>query len=378
MYKFNCEKIEISEKSKNDLEVLKIVDDFESQLLELFLIRNPQFRFNKDYKESYEKFSGDFLKTKDSKTAGNWFFFPWNKTLIHYLPEEEYFEVRTARNKNLITNEEQVKYYNSTIAIAGLSVGSHAALTLAMTGGAKNLKLADFDNVSVSNLNRLRYGASVLGENKALIAARIIAEINPYSNIYIYDDGITEANIEDFVTGSKDSPKSDFIIEGVDNLEMKIRLREAAKKNKLPLIMATDNGDGIIVDVERYDVEQDLSLFNGAIGNFTLEDFKNFPPQELPKLATKVAGPDFIVPRMLGSLLQVGRTLYSWPQLGTAATFTGVASAYLTRAILNGRPIKSGKYDLNLESFFDQTWLNSESMKKIDEERKDYLKKMGL
>jgi hypothetical protein len=312
------------------------------------------------------------------ETTGTWFYFPWNNKLIHFLPEEEYLELRTARNKNLILPEEQKKYYNSAVGVAGLSVGSHAALTITMTGGAKNIKLADPDTVSVSNLNRLRYGAGEIGQNKAELAARLIMEINPYANVKIYPNGINANNLEDFVNGSGNFPKLDILLEGVDNLEMKILLRQEAKKNRVPLIMATDNADGIIVDVERYDLDSNMPLFNGALGDFTLEDFKTFPPAQLPKLATKVAGPGFVATRMLASVFEVGKTLYSWPQLGTAATFTGVVAAYLTRLIVNGKKIKSGKYNLSLDAIFDPDFSDPKTSK-IDAEKKDkLLKNLGL
>jgi hypothetical protein len=355
-----------------------ILDTYKEQLGELFLIRNPRFRFDKNYQRPLDEFLATYAKGRPLETTGTWFYFPWNNKLIHFLPEEEYLELRTARNKNLILPEEQKKYYNSAVGVAGLSVGSHAALTITMTGGAKNIKLADPDTVSVSNLNRLRYGAGEIGQNKAELAARLIMEINPYANVKIYPNGINANNLEDFVNGSGNFPKLDILLEGVDNLEMKILLRQEAKKNRVPLIMATDNADGIIVDVERYDLDSNMPLFNGALGDFTLEDFKTFPPAQLPKLATKVAGPGFVATRMLASVFEVGKTLYSWPQLGTAATFTGVVAAYLTRLIVNGKKIKSGKYNLSLDAIFDPDFSDPKTSK-IDAEKKDkLLKNLGL
>jgi len=352
-----------------------VVDTYVQQLEELFLIRNPKYRFNKEgYKEELGKFIKEHAGGGDTSNVGSWVYFPWNKLLTHYLSDVLHQELRTARNKNLITGEEQEKYYQAVVAVAGLSVGSHAALTIAMTGGAKRIKLADPDAISVSNLNRIRFGATVAGQNKAKIVAQCIAEINPYADIFIYEQGVTLENIDGFVSGTDGTPQTDILLEGVDNLEMKILLRENCKKSGIPLIMATDNADGIIVDVERYDTDKNLQLFNGALGNISVNDFRNFPPFELPKLATKVAGPDYVMPRMLASVFEVGKTLYSWPQLGTAATFTGVVTAFLTRAIVCGRKIKSGKYDLNLELIFDGDY----DANKVDKGRDEFLKALGI
>ncbi len=353
---------------------ITLVDGYDEQLLELFLIRNPQYRFDKNYQEPLNAFLQEQLGGRESQQHGSWFFFPWNRTVVHVLPEQEFLELRTARNRNLISAEEQEKFYRATVAVAGLSVGSHGALTIAMTGGAQTFKLADFDTISVSNLNRLRYGVTAVGQHKAEYVARLIAEINPYSEIYLYREGITDENLSSFIAGGNSVPKADILLEGVDNLLMKIRLREAAKTTGVPVLMATDNGDGIIVDIERYDLDPQLLLFNGALGQMTAADFKDFPPTELPKLATKVAGPEYIVPRMLASLLEVGKTLYSWPQLGTAATFTGVASAYLVRAIVNGGPIPSGKFDINLQNIFSDAL----TKKQTETATQELLKQMGL
>jgi hypothetical protein len=224
----------------------------------------------------------------------------------------------------------------------------------------------------------LRYGADKIGQNKAELVARLIMETNPYANIKVYQNGINQDNIGDFVKGSGNFPKLDILLEGVDNLEMKILLRQEAKAAHVPLIMATDNADGIIVDVERYDLDPEMALFNGTLGGVIPEDFKNFPPHELPKLATKVAGPQYVATRMLASVFEVGKTLYSWPQLGTAATFTGVVAAYLTRLIVNGKKIKSGKYNLSLDEIFDPDFSHPKIAKNIAAEKDKLLKNLGL
>ena len=149
-----------------------LVDQIEDFLLELFQLRNPKYKFIKEYSEDFLKFKLKYLGKKEADSVGNWFYYPWLKTVIHFLPENEHFELRTGRNKNLITKEEQEIFYNSSIAVLGMSVGSHAALTIAMTGGAKYLTLADLDVIGGSNLNRIRTGYQNIGVKK-VVAKRI-------------------------------------------------------------------------------------------------------------------------------------------------------------------------------------------------------------
>ncbi|HVM76854.1 MAG TPA: hypothetical protein VMU07_01745, partial [Candidatus Paceibacterota bacterium] len=107
-------------------------------------------------------------------------------------------------------------------------------------------------------------------------------------------------------------------------------------------------------------------------------EFQKFPPQELPKLATKIAGVDAVQARMLHSVSEVGRSLYSWPQLGDAATLAGVATAYVIKRIATKAPLKTGKLEVNLDSIFDPDWNMPEVAARRDEERKEYLRRIGF
>lgn len=324
-----------------------IVDRYDLLLEDLFLIRNPRFKFIKDHANEVKAFTEEYCAGKSLEEVGEWFFFPWNKTLSHYLPHDEHLEIRTARNRNIITKEEQQKLYNLRVAYAGLSVGSHGALTFALMGGARCIKIADPDEVSPSNLNRIRFDFLDVGRKKTDLVCEYIYQLNPYAEIEAFDTGVTEETMDAFL---KDV---DVLVEETDNLEIKIRLRLAARERGIPVVMATDNGDNIIVEVERFDLDKTKQLFNGVIGNVDLEMFKSFAPPDLPKLATKIAGPQFVTERMMSSLLQVGREIYSWPQLGDAATLSGVAIAYILKRLALGQTVNEKKCEISLDALID-------------------------
>lgn len=365
-------KIENFEDFKKRFQISKIIDTYEEQLEDLFLIRNPKYKFINNHQQDFEKFLQEYKREKSFSELGEWVYFPWDKCLTHYLPNDEHQEIRTARNKNLITKQEQDKFYNFKVGIVGLSVGSHAALILAMSGGGRFIKLADPDKISSSNLNRIRYDFTKIGINKCELAAQQIYKINPYAEIDEYANGITDENMAEFLDGI------DILIEECDNLLLKIKLRIEAKKRGIPVVMATDNDDNIIVDIERYDLDKNLKIFNGVAGDLTIDEFQKIQPQDLPKLATKIAGPNFITTRMFESVKEVGKTLYSWPQLGTAATLCGVAIAYIVKKIANGNKIKSGKMEINLDSIFDPDYNSLESIKQREDYRNNFLKAIGL
>src|SRR3989344_8807477 len=72
-----------------------IVDEIEEQLKELEFVRNPRLLLNpKDYKRS------DLVETI-------WVYYPWKNVLVHCLNEKDFKYLRTSRNQNLITKDEQ-------------------------------------------------------------------------------------------------------------------------------------------------------------------------------------------------------------------------------------------------------------------------------
>ena len=116
-----------------------------------------------------------------------------------------------------------------TIGVAGLSVGHVIAHTLALQGLCGELRLADFDNLELSNLNRVPATVFDLGVNKAKVAARRIAEVDPYLPIDVHRrTDSTSDTVDDFVDGL------DIVVEECDSLDMKAVVREAARTPRHP------------------------------------------------------------------------------------------------------------------------------------------------
>jgi molybdopterin/thiamine biosynthesis adenylyltransferase len=334
---------------KKRLKVTKVIDTYRLQLEDLFLIRNPRFRFNKNYQKDLTKFVKEHTKGLPLEKCGNWVYFPWNGLLVHYLEDSLHQELRTARNKNFITSKEQEKLYNTTIGIAGLSVGSNIAIALSLMGACRKIKIADPDVIAPSNLNRIITDFTNIGINKAVVIARYIYQVNPYAEIEIFEEGINKKNIKEFLKGL------DILIEELDDIEIKIEIRKLARRKKIPVIMATDNGDNVIIDIERFDIKPDLPLFHGNIKNIDYKNInKNIP--KLYKAMSKIIGLQFVPSRIIQSIFEVGKTIYSWPQLITAAMLSGAVVAYVVKKIILNEKIKSGKLEINLNKIFDRDY----------------------
>ena len=138
----------------------------------------------------------------------------------------------------------------------------------------------------------------------------------------------------------------------MDNPFFKIRVREIARPKGVPVIMAADNGDGVNVDVERYDLDKNTPILHNIIPNIKSDIFKNTDPRELIGIIAKMAGAEYAGERMLQSVSEVGKSLYSWPQLGTAATMCGSVLANLGRRVILGENVLTGRYILDEKEMF--------------------------
>src|SRR5262249_14504057 len=128
-----------------------VIDDYDEQLHELFAIHNPTIVYTPDFEKKYAAHHAALIKRSPLFKQGRWVFYPWLSTIVHVLEEKDFQTVRTARNRNLITEKEQKKFYDAVVGIGGLSVGNSIALAIVLQGGAKYIRLADHDRLALTN-----------------------------------------------------------------------------------------------------------------------------------------------------------------------------------------------------------------------------------
>lgn len=309
-----------------------------------------------EYPELHEKIPGIEEKISEynaqSPVSFVWVFYTDINTAVEIPEENMYFKLRTARNRNLITADEQFSYRDATIGIAGLSVGSAALAMLVATGGPKRLKIADPDTIEITNLNRIRAHVIDLGKNKTLVAARDAWRLDPFLEIETWENGVAPNTLERFVG----APRLDALVDEMDDIGLKIRVRNACSKARVPVVMATDNGDSVIVDVERFDEEPERPIFHGRV-HISEEELQNIDRTMFIKLANEVIDVSYFTPRQYESILQIGKTLSGVPQLGSAASIAGAAVAYAVRQITTKAPLPSGRYVFGCDDGFKKNWL---------------------
>ncbi|MEX1192441.1 MAG: ThiF family adenylyltransferase [Brumimicrobium sp.] len=327
--------------------MLTIKDELNSQIRELVKLKNP--KAIKD-PSKYEALFESFISSIDLKTYGNWVYYPWNKNIIRTLPESDFIEVRTIRNKFKITKDEQNILKDKVVGIVGLSVGQSVSLAIAMERIAGEIRIADFDHLELGNMNRIRTGLHNLGLPKTVIVAREIAEIDPYINVECYHEGVTTDNLDVFFESN--GKQIDLLIDECDSIDVKIALREKARAMKTPVLM--DTSDRGMLDVERFDLDSEMDLFHGLVNSADLERLKHAKtPDEKVDIVGKILNVETMSNGLKNSMDEIGKTITTWPQLGADVMLGGAITAMMSRKILLDKTKVSGRFFMDLDELIN-------------------------
>ncbi len=269
---------------------------------------------------------------------GHWVYLPWEQKVFRLLEPDDYFELITNRNRDKITLEEQQSLRTKCVGIMGLSVGGEAAVTIAQEHLCGHIVLADHDQLDLSNLNRLNAGFDELGENKAVLVARRIAKIDPYLKVTVYQEGVTDNNVDSFLDDL------DLLVEECDHLPIKFSIRTKAIQRRLNVIFAGDERG--FLSVEPYGAYSGLEPFHGRINSQPLPKNGFRSAREFWKALTEwLGGWDAISERSRNSLNAIGTSLVGYPQLASEARFAAGQVGHVARRLL---------LDENLSPFFGQ------------------------
>lgn len=149
----------------------------------------------------------------------------------------------------------------AVVGFAGVSVGGNVLEGWAREARPKRMKVADPDWVETTNLNRgermsLRHVAASRAErfdprnpyetprvSKAEYVAYEAQMVDPYASVYVYKEGLTRANVERFILGDGDGePALDVLVEEMDDLDLKVLVREVCREHKVDVLMLSDFG----------------------------------------------------------------------------------------------------------------------------------------
>lgn len=312
---------------------LRVVNRLEDLIREYLVVLYPTDKTNSLRMQAH---AAAWYAANPAEHCGCWVFYPWSRTAVR-LPDAQVFQaVRTARNKYKIDHREQELLYGKCIGVAGLSVGQSVSVALAMERSFGVLRIADFDTLELSNMNRIRTPVWNLGLRKTTIVAREIAEIDPFLEVEPWHEGIHAANIDAFLEGL------DLLIDECDSLDIKVLLREKARAARLPVLM--DTSDRGMMDVERFDLEPGRPLLHGLMDGLHSSGLHGLSNEEKVPHILRMLEVDQVSLRLRASFLEVDRSLPSWPQLASSVLAGGACTADIARRILLGAPLASGRY----------------------------------
>lgn len=277
---------------------------------------------------------------------GRWAYYPWRRSVVAVLGPRGFRALRLDRNRNGITTGEQDRLGSLTIGVAGLSVGHVIAHTLALEGLCGALRLADFDHLELSNLNRVPATVFDLGHNKAHVAARRIAELDPYLAVDVFDAGLTVDTVDAFLDGL------DIVVEECDSLDMKAVLRLGARERGIPVLMATS--DGGIIDVERFDREPERPILHGLLGELDVRLLPGMSSRDKVPHMLRHLEAERLSPRTAASLIEIDRSLSTWPQLASDVVIGASAVAEAVRRVGLGETLRSGRCRIDIGRALDR------------------------
>ncbi|MBQ5397506.1 MAG: sulfur carrier protein ThiS adenylyltransferase ThiF, partial [Candidatus Methanomethylophilus sp.] len=117
--------------------------------------------------------------------------------------------------------EKYERISKTRVGIAGLGgIGSHVAAAL-VRAGIRDLVIADFDRVDITNLSRQNYSMNDLGLPKSEATERVLKSIAPWIKVEAHDIRLTEDNVAEIFG------KCDIVIEAFDSPEAKAMLVSA-------------------------------------------------------------------------------------------------------------------------------------------------------
>ncbi len=146
---------------------------------------------------------------------------------------------------NGFTVEHQRRLKESTVLVAGIGgVGGTAALYLAVAGIGR-LVFAHYGNLTISNMNRqILMKHDWIGKSRVAQAKKTIEEINPGVEVDIYDERISDGNIDKLLEGVQAA------LSARPNFQERRLLNSGCREKKIPMVEAAMNGmEGYLFNV---------------------------------------------------------------------------------------------------------------------------------
>lgn len=253
-----------------------------------------------------------------------------------------------------VFNAEQIRERlgSAVVGFVGASLGSNVLASVVREMRPRAAKLADPDFLEATNLNRLQHGSlrylarsraarqnprdgfETLFVNKTELVAYENQLVDPYADWYLYQEGITSANLDRFLLGGPDEPRLDYVVEEADDISIKIEIRKRARQHRIPVIMASDFGHRAQVQLQDYGANAEQPLGYRTSDELLLAALTRCKTSgdraDLFAFVRALAGPDFELDEFADWMHQRGeQPTSSLPQSGAVAQLSGALAGKL-------------------------------------------------
>ena len=142
------------------------------------------------------------------------------------------------RNVQFFGLEAQRRVAGAFVVVVGLGgVGSHAAHMM-LRSGVGRLRLVDFDQVTLSSLNRHAVATRAdVGISKAACLQGHFAAILPEARVECLNIMFTEETADEVLAGGPD-----YVLDAIDNIDTKVALLAACKARGIPVLCSAGAG----------------------------------------------------------------------------------------------------------------------------------------
>jgi molybdopterin/thiamine biosynthesis adenylyltransferase len=161
-------------------------------------------------------------------------------------PRSPFYE----RPMGFYSEELRQRFIDSSVRIAGVGGGGLTLAAMLAKEGVRDFSIADIDRVDATNVGRIpMLTPADIGREKVEVAAELITKHNPSARVRVYDNGVQEDNVDEFVGYDAGNTGLTVVFDEVDlnAPEAALRLHRAARKFGKYVVAATDVDRGGMV-----------------------------------------------------------------------------------------------------------------------------------
>ncbi|OBZ91476.1 tRNA threonylcarbamoyladenosine dehydratase [Choanephora cucurbitarum] len=184
------------------------------------------------------------------------------------LYSEQVIDEQLSKNTAFLGKEGARKVRDAFVVIVGAGgVGSWAALML-LRSGIKRIRIIDFDQVTLSSLNRHAVATlDDVGTPKVRCIKRHFERIAPFVQVEDCVDLLSADNVDELLSGDPD-----YVVDAIDNINTKIDLIKYCYDKNLPVISSM--GAGAKADPSRIQIADISETFEDPLARSVRQKLK--------------------------------------------------------------------------------------------------------